>query len=339
MCYLTHLCLSLVRIMSQNLSEQSKPDILFSCYSTVSKEGEQFVANHVLSFGLEGSSSLFMNGLHYSSGEGDFRFIKRNQLAKFIKYPSAGGEYKSISVSIDQGTLHALSKEYGIYAEHQFGNEGVVKLEANPLLQNFKSSIIPYLNNSGELNSMIISLKVKEAVLILLQTNPALKDTLFDFSDPGKIDLEAYMTANYKYFILAGVWPRLKGISKEFLAVHLTDGCSKKGYQKLIICFRQKNGKQRRCIQKLALKIYHISLMLLKKRTVLHLQCYTIKHCKICMRRLYVAESNDLQTIRRAYLYWSCEGNIVLQLIRLRKTGFSHNGYWLAFKNSLDLAI
>jgi AraC-like DNA-binding protein len=199
MCYLTHLCLSLVRIMSQNLSEQSKPDILFSCYSTVSKEGEQFVANHVLSFGLEGSSSLFMNGLHYSSGEGDFRFIKRNQLAKFIKYPSAGGEYKSISVSIDQGTLHALSKEYGIYAEHQFGNEGVVKLEANPLLQNFKSSIIPYLNNSGELNSMIISLKVKEAVLILLQTNPALKDTLFDFSDPGKIDLEAYMTANYKY--------------------------------------------------------------------------------------------------------------------------------------------
>jgi AraC-like DNA-binding protein len=199
MCYLTHLCLSLVRIMSLKLSEQFKPDILFSCYSAVSKEGEQFVANHVLSFGLEGSSSLFMNGLHYTSGEGDFRFIKRNQLAKFIKYPSAGGEYKSISVTIDQGTLHALSKEYGIYAEHQFGNEGVVKLEANALLQNFKSSIVPYLNNSGELNSMIISLKVKEAVLILLQTNPELKNTLFDFSDPGKVDLEAYMTANYKY--------------------------------------------------------------------------------------------------------------------------------------------
>jgi AraC-like DNA-binding protein len=199
MCYLTHLCLSLIRIMSRKLFEQSKPDILFSCYSAVSMEGEQFVANHVLSFGVEGSSNLFMNGRHYPGTEGEYRFIKRNQLAKFIKYPSAGGEYKSISVTIDQGTLHALSKEYGIYAEHQIGNEGVVKLEANPLLQNFKSSVIPYLNNSGKLNSMIIALKVKEAVLILLQTNPELKDTLFDFSDPGKVDLEAYMTANYKY--------------------------------------------------------------------------------------------------------------------------------------------
>lgn len=197
--YIRHLCLSLNRIMSGNTTEESKPGILFSCYSGVSKEGEQFVANHVLSFGLEGSSSLFINGKHYASAEGDYRFIRRNQLAKFVKYPSAGGEYKSISVTIDQHTLQALSKEHGIRAGQSFDNEGIINLSANPLLDNFKASIMPYLNNSGELNSMIISLKVKEAVLILLQTNPQLKAILFDFSDPGKVDLEAYMTANYRY--------------------------------------------------------------------------------------------------------------------------------------------
>jgi len=35
--------------------------------------------------------------------------------------------------------------------------------------------------------------------MILLQTNPELKDVLFDFSEPGKIDLEAYMNENYKF--------------------------------------------------------------------------------------------------------------------------------------------
>ena len=35
--------------------------------------------------------------------------------------------------------------------------------------------------------------------MILLDTNPFLKDVLFDFSEPGKIDLEAYMNGHYKF--------------------------------------------------------------------------------------------------------------------------------------------
>jgi AraC family transcriptional regulator, exoenzyme S synthesis regulatory protein ExsA len=35
--------------------------------------------------------------------------------------------------------------------------------------------------------------------MILLQTNPVLKDVLFDFSEPGKIDLKAYMNASFKF--------------------------------------------------------------------------------------------------------------------------------------------
>jgi len=35
--------------------------------------------------------------------------------------------------------------------------------------------------------------------MILLETNPELKNVLFDFSEPGKIDLEAYMNKNYKF--------------------------------------------------------------------------------------------------------------------------------------------
>jgi AraC-like DNA-binding protein len=42
-------------------------------------------------------------------------------------------------------------------------------------------------------------LPYREAVLVFLGANAALKDLLFDFSEPGKIDLQAYMNAHYKY--------------------------------------------------------------------------------------------------------------------------------------------
>jgi hypothetical protein len=46
------------------------------------------------------------------------------------------------------------------------------------------------MDGSGSSNEMLTKLKVDEAVMILLETNPELKNVLFDFSDPGKIDLE-----------------------------------------------------------------------------------------------------------------------------------------------------
>ncbi len=37
------------------------------------------------------------------------------------------------------------------------------------------------------------------AVLIFIEANPELKHILFDFSEPGKIDLEAYMNEHYSF--------------------------------------------------------------------------------------------------------------------------------------------
>jgi AraC-like DNA-binding protein len=55
------------------------------------------------------------------------------------------------------------------------------------------------MDGSGNTNKMLTTLKVKEAIIILLETNPGLKNVLFDFSEPGKIDLEAYMNEHYKF--------------------------------------------------------------------------------------------------------------------------------------------
>jgi AraC family transcriptional regulator, exoenzyme S synthesis regulatory protein ExsA len=45
----------------------------------------------------------------------------------------------------------------------------------------------------------LLFLKQKEAILLLLKLVPAFKNVLFDFSEPGKIELEAFMEQNYHF--------------------------------------------------------------------------------------------------------------------------------------------
>lgn len=45
----------------------------------------------------------------------------------------------------------------------------------------------------------LLRIKQKEALMLLLEYDPTLKDVLFDFSEPYKIDLEAFMNRNFRF--------------------------------------------------------------------------------------------------------------------------------------------
>lgn len=175
------------------------PHILYSCYSRKSSEGEQFVPEHIFGYTMSGSSSMYLGGKNYLFEEGDFRFLRRNQLTRYTKFPPAGGEYRSISIAMDQDTLRSISEEHDLHMTKVYKGESVLLVKPNALFKNYINSLTPYLNGTVDISKALTSLKVKEAIMILLETNPALKDILFDFSEPGKIDLEAYMNANYKF--------------------------------------------------------------------------------------------------------------------------------------------
>lgn len=182
------------------MPKASSPRILYSCYSHISREGENFIADHIFGCVISGSQELHIDGKTYTFKAGDFRFFRKNQLCRFVKHPPVdGGEFKSLSVMMDQDTLISLSQENNLHAEKAYTGNGAVLLKPNPLLRNYMQSLNPYINGSGQINDMISALKVREAVMILLETNPELKDTLFDFRAPGKIDLEAYMNKNYRF--------------------------------------------------------------------------------------------------------------------------------------------
>ncbi|WP_254659526.1 AraC family transcriptional regulator [Mucilaginibacter sp. PPCGB 2223] len=168
---------------------------------TRNREGEQFVAEHVLSYQISGTLTLSDGVQNYIFNEGDFRFIRKNQLLKFIKQPPDGGEFKTLSVYFDQQTLLNFSAEYGYKTERNINSTpAVIQLKTNNLLTGFVNSMMPYYGTEVmQENAQLMALKLREAILILLQTHPDLKNVLFDFSEPGKIDLESFMNRNFHF--------------------------------------------------------------------------------------------------------------------------------------------
>ena len=191
-----------------------RPPFTYSCYFTRNREDEQFIPEHVFSYQLSGTLTLNNGVKDHIFNPGDFRFIKRNQLVKFIKQPAPGGSFQSISVYFDQEMLRNISMEYGFHADHQQTlPEPVIALNGDPLLHSFITSMDPYIKGNNLITPPLQLLKQREAVLILLQLNPGLKQILFDFHEPGKIDLEEFMHRNFHFNVQLNRFAYLTGRS------------------------------------------------------------------------------------------------------------------------------
>jgi len=174
------------------------PDITYSCYHEVSRKGENFVSKHTLSYQISGSFLLADDKENFTANPGDFNLIRKNQLVKFVKIPPENGIFESMNIYLSDENLINFSKEYHLKSECFVATKPLIPIEVNAVLQNFMASLKVLLESDLK-NQSLIDLKIKELLLILLQTKPELKNILFDFSEPFKIDLEAFMNQNYRY--------------------------------------------------------------------------------------------------------------------------------------------
>ncbi|MBO9616273.1 MAG: helix-turn-helix transcriptional regulator [Dyadobacter sp.] len=196
-------------------SNKPKSPIAYSCYFTRNREGEQFAPEHVFSYQISGSLTINNGEKEYIFKPGDYRFIRRNQLLKFIKQPPADGVFKSVSVYLDQETLRSFAMEHGYQADPAPGQEAesVIALKGGGLLKGFMDSLMPYSEDDQLIDADLQALKLREAIMILLRSSTVMKDILFDFSEPGKIDLEAFMNKNFHFNVQINRFAYLTGRS------------------------------------------------------------------------------------------------------------------------------
>lgn len=174
--------------------------IQHSCYFTRSRAGEQFIPEHAIGYVISGSITMTDVNGSLTVGKGGIYFCRRNQLTKYTKEPPEGGEFRSVAVFFDQETLRNFSLEYGYKTETHVSSPAFIPLSTEGILALYMESLRAYEQVfKQEGSEELIKVKQKEAILILLQYHPEFKDILFDFSAPGKIDLEAFMNRNYHF--------------------------------------------------------------------------------------------------------------------------------------------
>jgi AraC-like DNA-binding protein len=174
----------------------SEPKLVQNLYFGDDVENEAFVSDHIFSFIISGRHDVWIGYKKYTFTAGDYRFFKRNQLTKSIKHTESDG-FKSIAVHFDQNTLIAISKEFNFKSERFYG-EGVKSIKANIMLEKSVAGFNEYAR-CNEIDSETLRIKTKELVLILANIDPEIKQMLFEFSDPGKLDLEGFMNGHFRY--------------------------------------------------------------------------------------------------------------------------------------------
>jgi len=185
--------------MKKELSTISNiPGVVYSHLQTRRIVGEQFINEHGLCYLVSGEIKVADAGVNRTFGPGDLLFYRKNFLAKFIKQPDEKQHFKSINVVFDRNSLTQFSKQYDItYEEPLTDKNAVLKLDSNLLLENYFKTLLPYFDTS--LPDNLINLKRQEALMLLLQVRPDFKNILFDFNQPDKIDLEAFMQQNFRF--------------------------------------------------------------------------------------------------------------------------------------------
>ena len=93
-------------------------NFLYSCEYNQQRGHEQFIAEHALGYIVSGQTHFHTSAGIQIYGEGVIGLIRRNQLAKTVKVPSADGKpFKSINIFLDQESLKKYSAEHGIYIQ------------------------------------------------------------------------------------------------------------------------------------------------------------------------------------------------------------------------------
>jgi AraC-like DNA-binding protein len=180
-----------------DVAVKKDPYVLYSCYTEKSREAESFVPFHVFTHVIAGTLRLRLGNELINIQPGESILLKRNQLVKATKLPPEQGDFKSMSVYLDEPALRAFSEEFHIAPGKPYDGPSFFKLHKDPMYDSYVESLWSYLSEPS--NEALTSLKVKEAILLLLKIDNNVRSMLFDFNNPSRIDLETYMNNNYTF--------------------------------------------------------------------------------------------------------------------------------------------
>ncbi|MDQ0966139.1 AraC-like DNA-binding protein [Flavobacterium sp. W4I14] len=195
-------------------SDELQHNILYSCSAEKKRDGEAIVHDHVLSYVISGEITFYHSGGTFIHEPGSIGLLRKNLLLKSVKTPAADGTpFQSLNIFFDQGSLRKYSGQSDLIADGPYVGEPVINMSHDVFMKGYFDSIVPYFKSNLPLTATMAEMKTREAIELVLRHNSRLKNMLFDFSEPFKIDLEVFMGQNYLYNVPMAQFARLSGRS------------------------------------------------------------------------------------------------------------------------------
>ena len=196
------------------LIEQLGDSFVHACAFKKAHTYEQFVPENLLCFQVSGETQIYTEKGEMVLRQGQMLLARRNQFAKSVKVPGEENEkYQCISVILSVDRLRQYAMDNGISCGEKYDGRKNVFIEPNSFLKGYFVSLVPYVEQWNRESEKLASLKVNEAIELLLHIRPDLKGFLFDLADPKKQDLEAFMLKNYHYNVPIDHFAKLSGRS------------------------------------------------------------------------------------------------------------------------------
>lgn len=200
--------------MTQDYKRIPIDNILYACGTREQRSAENFLGIHVITYVLSGEMQLTLQEGTWSLKAGMLGLMKRNQLVKAVKFPPAGGTFEAINIYLHTEILRQYSAEHHLQPSGPKSEKGFYELRDDAFVKAFFVSLQPYFSRPERMTPQMTALKTREAIALALDIEPELKNVLFDFSEPHKIDLEAFMLQHYTFNVSIDALARLTGRSR-----------------------------------------------------------------------------------------------------------------------------
>lgn len=177
-------------------------DIIFSYFFSDDCMCTKMVRDHFLVYVYSGEYILEEEGKKTIVSPGESVFLRRDNRVNMIKQPKNEEPFMGIFMTFKRNFLRELyqtidRKELPLEIEKH--KSSVIKLPETPDIKGLFLSMTPYFNSEIKPSDEIMRLKMQEGVQSLLNINKKFFPTLFDFTEPWKIDILDFLNENYMY--------------------------------------------------------------------------------------------------------------------------------------------
>lgn len=187
--------------MADGINTLRYSDIFFAMYFDGGMSCTHRNHSHVLLYIYSGEMIIEEKGKTTRLHRGDCAFIRKDFSVKMTKQAWNGEQFKAIFLTFTPNFLRGFYNKLepdSIPKDARRENVSLCKLPSNrPDIVSLFESMTPYFDSGIQPSEELLQLKMVEGMYVLLNTNKNLYASVFDFTDPWKIDILNFLENNY----------------------------------------------------------------------------------------------------------------------------------------------